>query len=95
MCMQSTLHVHAKSVARACKVLCIVYRSVHAHVQKRTCTCTKTYMHMYRSVHSNNIKRSSAARNVMLRAALYVFLYYLIIFLRCNFVRHRNEAENV
>ena len=73
MCMQSTLHVHAKSVARACKVLCIVYRSVH----------------------SNNIKRSSAARNVMLRAALYVFLYYLIIFLRCNFVRHRNEAENV
>lgn len=30
------------------------------------------YMHMYRSVHSNEDKRSSAARNVMLRAALYV-----------------------
>ena len=53
------------------------------------------YMHMYRSVHSNEEKQSSAARNVMLRAALSVFLYFLIISLRCNFVRHRNEAENI
>lgn len=52
-------------------------------------------MHMYTSVHSNEEKQSSAARNVMLRAALYVFLYFLIIFLRRNFIRHRNEAENI
>ena len=65
MCMQRALHVHAKYVA-------IVYTSVHAHVQKCTCTCTELYMHMYRSVHSNEHKRSSAARNVMLRAALCV-----------------------
>lgn len=95
MCMQRTLHVHAMVFARACKVLCIVYRSVHAHVQKRTCTCTEVYMHMYTSVHSNEEKQSSAARNVMLRAALYVFLYFLIIFLRRNFISHRNEAENI
>lgn len=86
--MQRALHVHAKYFA-------IVYTSVHAHVQKCTCTCTLSYMHMYTFVHSNEDKRSSAARNVMLRAALYVFQYYLIIFLRRNFIRHRNEAENI
>lgn len=34
--------------------------------------CTLLYMHMYRSVHSNEEKQSSAARSITFRAALYV-----------------------
>ena len=66
----------------------IVYNSVHAHVQKRTCTCTETYMHMYTSVHKTRRAERYDPRGAVCRQ-------YSLIFVRCNFVINWNEAENV
>lgn len=60
MCMQRTLHVHAKYFALCTEVYMHMYKNVHAHVQKCTLQQYKT-------------KQRRAER--MLRAALYVFLF--------------------
>lgn len=58
--------------------------------------CMQRPLHVhakYFALQQYKTKKRRAER--MLRTALYVFLYYLIIFFRRNFVRHRNEPENI
>ena len=45
-------------------------------------------MHMYTSVHKTRRVERYDPRGAVCRP-------YSLIFVRCNFVRHRNEAENI